>query len=303
MFKTYSNRIKRSKRFTESFFKKKKFGKKLYSTASKFMSIWIMMMVSMLMLSACGGSQKQNDPNVIRVGVIAGPEFALAEAAKQVAKEKYDLEVELVAFNDYVLPNEALHQGDLDVNVFQTVPFLEVQSKQRGYNFSVVGNTFVFPLAGYSKKIKSLDELPENSTFVIPNDAPNLGRALLLIEKAGLITLEDGVGLLPTVNNIVSNPKNIKFMELEAPQLPRALDDKNVMIAVINNTFAGPVGLIATRDGLFVEDKESPYVNLIVSRAENKEEDKVKKFVQAYQSPEVLAAAEREFQGGAVQGW
>lgn len=301
MFKSYSNRQKRSKRFTESFFKKKKFGKKQFSTASKFMSIW--MMASMFILSACGGGEKQNDPNSIRVGVIAGPEFALAEAAKQVAKDKFGLEVELVAFNDYVLPNEALHQGDLDVNVFQTVPFLEVQSEQRGYDFAVVGNTFVFPLAGYSKKIKSIDELPDNSTFVIPNDAPNLGRALLLIEKAGLITLEEGVGLLPSVNNIVSNPKNIKFMELEAPQLPRALDDKNVMVAVINNTFAGPIGLIATRDGLFVEDKESPYVNLIVSRSDNQNEDKVKKFVEAYQSPEVLAAAEKEFQGGAVQGW
>lgn len=302
MFKTYSNRLKRSKRFSESFFKKKKFGKKRFSSASKFMSVW-MLMVSMCMLSACGGGKKENNPNLVRVGVIAGPEFALAEAAKKVAKEKFDLDVELIAFNDYVLPNEALHQGDLDLNVFQTKPFLEVQSGQRGYNFSIVGNTFVFPLAGYSKKIQSLEELPENSTFVIPNDAPNLGRALLLIEKAGLITLEEGVGLLPTVNHIVSNPKNIKFMELEAPQLPRALDDKNVMIAVINNTFAGPIGLIATRDGLFVEDKESPYVNLIVSRTENKDEEKIKKFVEAYQSPEVLAVAEKEFQGGAVQGW
>lgn len=227
----------------------------------------------------------------------------MAQAAQKVAKEKYDLNVELIQFNDYVMPNEALAQGDIDANAFQTIPFLEVQSKQRGYDFAVVGKTFVYPLAGYSKKIKSLDELKEGSTIVIPNDAPNGGRALLLIEKTGLITLNEGVGLLPTVTDIQSNPKNLKFLELEAPQLPRTLEDKNVTIAVINNTFATSIGLTAEKDGLFVEDSASPYVNIIVSRTENKDEEKVKKFVQAYQSEEVAKAAKEEFKGSAIVGW
>src|SRR5690606_13516070 len=123
------------------------------------------------------------------------------------------------------------------------------------------------------------------------------------MQHAGLITLKEDVGLLPTVNDIVSNPLNLKIMELEAPQLPRALDDKNVTIAIINNTFATPIGLIASRDGLFVEDKESPYVNLVVAREDNQHEEKIKKFVQAYQSEEVAAAAEREFKGSAIKGW
>lgn len=250
----------------------------------------------------CGGTQN-NDPNHIKVGVQAGPEYRVAQAAQKVAKEKYGLDVELVQFNDYVMPNEALAQGDIDVNAFQTIPFLEVQSKQRGYKFAVVGKTFVYPLAGYSKKIKSLDELQDGSTVIIPNDAPNGGRALLLLQKTGLITLNDGVGLLPTVNDIKDNPHHLKFLELEAPQLPRALDDKNVTIAIINNTFATSIGLTAERDGIFVEDGESPYVNIIVSREDNKDEEKVKNFVKAYQSDEVAKAAEEEFKGSAVVGW
>lgn len=255
------------------------------------------------LLVNCGGNSRNNDPNHIKVGVQSGPEYALAEAAKQVAKERFGLEVELVAFNDYVLPNEALHQGDIDANVFQNKPYLDVQAKQRGYKFAIVGNTFVYPLAGYSRKIKSIDQLKDGSTVIIPNDPTNGGRALLLLQKAGLLTLKEGVGLLPTVNDIVENPRKLKILELEAPQLPRALDDQHVTIAIINNTFATPNGLIANRDGLFVEDKESPYVNIVVTREESKDEEQVKKFVQAYQSDEVAAAAEREFKGGAIKGW
>ena len=254
-------------------------------------------------LFSCGGNTKNDDPNYIKVGVIAGPEYRVAQVAQKVAKEKHGLEVELVQFNDYVMPNEALAQGDIDVNAFQTIPFLEVQSKQRGYKFAIVGKTFVYPLAGYSKKIKNLDELQNGSTVIIPNDAPNGGRALLLLEQAGLITLESGVGLLPTVNNIKENPKQLKILELEAPQLPRALDDRNVTIAIINNTFATTIGLTAEQDGLFVETQDSPYVNVIVSREDNKNVQKVKTFVEAYQSPEVAKAAEEEFKGSAIVGW
>lgn len=251
---------------------------------------------------SCGGS-KNEDPNFIRVGVSSGPEYNVAQAAQKVAREKYGLDVELVSFNDYVVPNEALNQGDIDVNAFQHKPYLDEQSKQRGYKLAVVGKTFVYPIAAYSRKIKTLDELQPGSTVLIPNDPTNGGRSLLLLEKNGLLKLKEGVGLLPRVIDIVENPKNLKIIELEAPQLPRALDDANVTIAVINNTFSAAAGLVPSRDALFVEDKDSPYVNLIVSRENNKDEEKVKKFVQAFQSDEVAAAAEAEFKGGAVKGW
>lgn len=263
----------------------------------------IITLITLISITACGNRKKTDDPNLIKVGVQSGPEYAVAQVAQKVAKEKYGLEVELVQFNDYVMPNEALLQADIDVNAFQNKPYLDVQSQQRGYKFVIVGNTFVYPLAGYSKKIKSLNELKDGSTIIIPNDLTNGGRSLLLIQKAGLIKLKSDVGLLPTVNDIIDNPKDLKIIELEAPQLPRSLDDQNVTIAIINNTFASQVGLSAFRDGIFVEDKESPYVNLIVAREDNKDAEKVRKFVQAYQSPEVEAAAEKQFKGGAIKGW
>src|SRR5258707_7659039 len=120
-----------------------------------------------------GCKEKTHDANHIKVGVESGPEFAMAQAAQKVAKDKYGLDVELVAFNDYVMPNEALRQKDIDMNVFQNKPFLDVQARQRDYHFAILGNTFVYPLAGYSKKIKTIDQLEDGSTIIIPNDPTN----------------------------------------------------------------------------------------------------------------------------------
>ncbi|MBD2813855.1 MetQ/NlpA family lipoprotein [Xenorhabdus sp. Flor] len=254
-----------------------------------------------LALAGCG--QEQRDPNHIKVGVIAGPELQVAEVAKQVAKEKYGLDVELTTFNDYVLPNESLSKGDIDVNVFQHKPYLDQQTKERNYKLAIVGNSFIYPMAAYSKKIKSLDELQNGSQIAIPNDPTNQGRALLLLQKQGLIKLKDGVGLLPTVLDITSNPKQLDIVQLEAPQLPRSLDDQKIALALINNTYAGQIGLTPEQDGIFVEDKNSPYVNIIVSREDNKDAENVQKFVKAYQSPEVDQEAQKVFKGGAIKGW
>ena len=260
-----------------------------------------LLLITAFLASACGN--KKNDPHSIKVGIESGLEYKVAEVAKKVAKEKYGLNVELVQFNDYVMPNVALNEKDIDVNAYQHKPFLDVQSKERGYHFAILANTFVYPIAGYSKSIKSIAELKDGSTIVIPNDPTNEGRSLILLQKQGLLKLKDGVGILPNVTDIVSNPKQLKIVELEAPQLPRALDDKNVAIAIINSNFAVQVGLMATRDGLFVEDKDSPYMNLIVSRVDNKDEEKVKTFIKAFQSAEVAAAADSAFKGGAIKGW
>ncbi|MFP1779738.1 MetQ/NlpA family lipoprotein [Lonsdalea quercina] len=258
-------------------------------------------LVGALALAGCG--QDEKDPNHIKVGVIVGAEQQVAEVAQKVAKEKYGLDVELVTFNDYVLPNEALSKGDIDLNAFQHKPYLDQQIKDRGYKLVSVGNTFVYPIAGYSKKIKSLSELQDGAQIAIPNDPTNLGRTLLLLQKQGLIKLKDNVGLLPTSLDIVENPKHVKLVELEAPQLPRSLDDDQIALAVINTTYASQINLTPTKDGLFVEDKDSPYVNLLVAREDNKDAENVKKFVNAYQSDEVNQAALKTFNGGAVKGW
>ncbi|MGX8940077.1 MetQ/NlpA family lipoprotein [Symbiopectobacterium sp. Eva_TO] len=254
-----------------------------------------------LALAGCG--QEEKDPNHIKVGVIVGAEQQVAEVAQKVAKDKYGLTVELVSFNDYVLPNEALSKGDIDLNAFQHKPYLDQQIKDRGYKLVAVGNSFVYPIAGYSKKIKSLDELQNGAQIALPNDPTNLGRSLLLLQKQGLVKLKDNVGLLPTVLDVVENPKNLKLVELVSPQLPRSLDDDQIALAIINTTYASQINLTPTKDGLFVEEKDSPYVNLIVSREDNKDAANVKKFVQAYQSDEVYEAANKIFNGGAVKGW
>lgn len=257
----------------------------------------------LLLLSACGGTTSKDDPNHIRVGITSGPERAIAEAARKEAKEKYNLDVELVAFNDYVVPNEALNQGDIDVNAFQHVPYLEEQSRQRGYHLAVVGKTFIYPIVAYSKKIKSIAALQDGSTVVIPNDPTNGGRALLLLQKNGLLTLKNGVGLLPKVTDITANPRQLKILQIEAPQLPRVLDDKEVTLAIINNNFAALAGLDAAQYGLLKEDKESPYVNVIVSRTDHKNQEKIQNFVKAYQSEAVEKVALSVFKGGAIKGW
>ncbi len=257
---------------------------------------------SSFFLFGCGDKNVSSD-NKIKVGVIMGSELNVAEAAKKVAKEKYNLDVELVVFTDYVVPNAALAKGNIDVNAFQHKQFLDEQIKTRGYDLVPVGNTFVYPIAAYSKKIKSIDELKEGDTIVIPNDPTNLARSLLLLQKQGLITLKDNVGPLPTLLDIKDNPKHFNILELDAPQLPRAYADNKVSLAIINTAYSSQINLIPTRDGLFSEDKDSPYVNIIVSRRDNQNSEKVKNYVKAYQSEEVYQAAKKEFKGGAIKGW
>ena len=253
--------------------------------------------------SSCGRRGRNTDPHFIRVGIEWGLEYDMAKVAQRIAKERYGLTVELVQFSDYIMPNVALNDGDIDANAYQHKPYLDGQSRERHYHFAIVGNTFVYPIAAYSRKIKKLAELQDGATVVIPNDPTNEGRALLLMEKVGLIRLRDGVGILPRITDIVENKKNLQIVELEAPQLGRALDDNKVMLAIINSNFSAQIGLMAGRDGIFMEDKESPYVNLVVTREEDKNDPRIRQFVQAYQSPEVEAAANKAFKGGAIRGW
>ncbi|MGL5006022.1 MAG: MetQ/NlpA family lipoprotein [Plesiomonas sp.] len=255
-------------------------------------------LASSVLLVGCG---QDSDTNKIKVGVISGAEEQVAEVAKKVAKEQYGLDVELVSFSDYITPNAALADGSLDLNAFQHKPYLDQQIADRGYKLAIAGNSFVYPIAGYSKKIKALSELKEGATVSLPNDPTNLGRSLLLLQAQGLLTLKEGSGLNATVLDIVANPKQLKLIELEAPQLPRSLDD--VDLAIINTTYASQIGLTPPKDGLFVEDKASPYVNLIVARDNNKDEENVKNFVKAFQTEEVYHAANQIFKGGVVKGW
>ncbi|MDO6707827.1 MetQ/NlpA family lipoprotein [Photobacterium sp. 1_MG-2023] len=258
-------------------------------------------LASALALTGCGEKEAAVDNSKIKVGVMAGSEAQVAEIAAKEAKDKYGLDVELITFTDYVSPNAALEEGSIDLNAFQHKPYLDQQVKDRGYKFAVAGNTFVYPIAAYSHKITSIDELQEGDQIAVPNDPTNLGRSLMLLESQGLLKLKEGAGLTATVLDVVENPKNLQIVELEAPQLPRSLDD--VKLAIINNTYASSINLSPDQDGIFVEGKESPYVNLIVAREDNVNAENVKTFVKAYQSDAVNDAAMEIFKGGVVKGW
>ncbi|WP_018651756.1 methionine ABC transporter substrate-binding lipoprotein MetQ [Actinobacillus capsulatus] len=247
-------------------------------------------------LTACNEKQEK-----LKVGVISGPEHQVMEVAVKVAEEKYQREVELVVFTDYATPNEALNKGDLDLNAFQHQPYLDNQIKEKGYKLVSVGHSFVYPIAAYSKKIKSLNELKDGETIAVPNDPTNLARALILLEKQGLIKLKADAGPKATSVDIIENPRQLVIKEIEAPLLPRTLDD--VAFSVINTTYAGQIGLTPTKDGLFVEDKDSPYVNIIVAREDNKDSAAVQDFVKAYQTDEVFNKANEVFKGAMVKGW
>ena len=261
-------------------------------------------------IALAGCSNQSNDQAVtsdaaaqtIKVGVMAGPEQAVAEVAGQVAKEKYNLTVELVEFNGYAMPNSAVSKGELDANAIQHKPYLEKDSQEKGLdNLVIVGNTFVYPLAGYSTKIKTLNELQDGATIAVPNDPSNLARALILLEKQGLIKLKDNTNLFSTTLDIVENPKSLVIKEVDTSVAARAIDD--VDLAVVNNNYAGQVGLTATENGVFVEDKDSPYVNIIVARADNKDSEAIQNFVKAYQTDEVEAEAKKQFKDGVIKGW
>ena len=269
-------------------------------------------LASVFALTACNEEKKAEAalaskpaaeaPAKIKVGVMAGPEHEVAEAAAKVAKEKYGLDVEYVLFNDYALPNTAVSKGDLDANAMQHKPYLDKDSSEKKLtNLVIVGNTFVYPLAGYSKKIKNVAELKDGAVVAVPNDPSNLARALILLEKQGLIKLKDNTNLFATSLDIVENPKKLQIKEVDTSVAARTLDD--VDLAVVNNTYAGQVGLNASEHGVSVEDKDSPYVNIIVAREDNKNSEAVKNFVKAYQTPEVEAEAKKHFKDGVVKGW
>ncbi len=256
-------------------------------------------LVSAAFLAGCGQSDDQNGP--LKVGVMAGPEADVMKVAVDLAKKDHNVDVELIEFSDYVSPNVALSDGSIDANAFQHRPYLDSMVKDRGFKLVAVGNTFVYPIAAYSKKLKDISELKDGARIAIPNDPSNEGRTLILLDQRGFIKLKDVTNLEATPADIAENPRNFRFIELDAAQLPRSLDD--VDMAFINNTYAVPAGYTPTRDALLVEDKDSPYVNIIVTREDNKEDPRVVALVKSYQTDTVEAKAAELFKGSSVAGW
>jgi D-methionine transport system substrate-binding protein len=240
------------------------------------------------------------DDQVIKVGTVAGPDAQVWAVVQKVAKRE-GLNVKVIEFNDYVQPNAALDSGDLDANSFQTGPYLDSQIKQRGYKIVNAGLTYISPIGVYSKKLKSLNDLPQGAKVAVPNDPSNENRALLLLQNKGLIKLRAGAGANgnnATPLDVAENPKKVKLVELDAAQLPRALGD--VDAAVINTNYALAAGLQPTKDAIALEDTHSPYANLIAVRAQDKDKPWVKKLVAAYQSEDVRVYIKNQFKGSMI---
>lgn len=236
----------------------------------------------------------------LKIGVTPGPHAQIIEAVKPIAA-KDGIELQVLEFSDYVIPNQALSQGDLDVNSFQHQPYLDNQVKDRGYKLVSVAKTVVFPIGIYSKKVKSLDELPPGSKVAIPNDPTNGGRVLLLLQAKGLIKLKDGAGLKASPVDVVENPKKLQIVELDAAQLPRSLDD--VTAAAINTNYAIEAGLDPVKDAIAREAAESPYANIIAVKESDKDKPWVAKLVKAYQSDEVKRFILEKFKNAVVPAW
>lgn len=237
----------------------------------------------------------------IRIGVMSGLSEQVMETAKQVAKDQYGIDIQVVTFNDYVQPNTALANGSIDANIFQHAPYLEAQVKARHFEIVPLAKTFVYPMGFYSHRIKTIDELHDNAVVAIPNDPSNGGRALLILQKQGLIELKPGASILAGVKDIIANPKHLQFKLLDAAQLPRSLND--VDLAAITNDFVGPAGLTIQR-ALLKEGKDSPYANLIVIREQDKTDANLNKLVQVMHSEKVTQQAETIFpNGAAIPAW
>lgn len=218
----------------------------------------------------------------IKVGISGGDAEILWAKVKKIAA-KDGLDVSVVVFNDYLLPNAALDSGDLDANAFQHRPFLDNQIKARGYKIVPVGTTIIAPIGLYSKKVKSVDEIKPGAAIGIPNDPSNGGRALLLLQAQKLIKIKEGSGLLPTVLDVVDNPKKLQFREIDAAQLPRSLGDLDA--AVVNTNYAVPAGLIPGRDSIAIESPtDNPYSNFIAVRERDKDAPWVPTLVRAFQN-------------------
>lgn len=242
-----------------------------------------------------GGSEKMS---TIKIGATPVPHTEILEEIKPDLKEK-GIALEIVEFNDYVQPNIALNDKELDANFFQHEPYLNDFIKEhKEMKLKNAGGVHIEPMGIYSKKIKDLKELPDGAHIAIPNDPTNGGRALLLLQKAELLKLKDGVKETATVQDIAENPKNFVIQEVEAAQLPRTLDD--VDAAIINTNFAMNAELNPMKDALFIEDKTSPYVNILVVRDGDESREEIKTLLETIKSEKIKKFIEEKYKGAIV---
>jgi D-methionine transport system substrate-binding protein len=236
----------------------------------------------------------------IRVGVTAGPHAEIMDVVKKVGAER-GLDIKVVEFTDYVIPNQALALKDLEANSFQHEPYLTNQISKTGWKIVKVATTIASPQGVYSQKYKSLAELPDGARVAIANDPSNGARGLMILALHGLIRLKNPNDVTSTVADITDNPKKLRFVELDAAQLPRALQD--VDLVSINNNYAVQAGLNPAKDAIARENAEGPWVNVLAVREEDTAKPWVKQLIEAYHSDPVKAFIDKRFSGTYIATW
>lgn len=269
-------------------------------------------LVLILILSVLSvGCSKYNKPDnsnlrgeettVVRVGLTGSDSKVWNHVKEEAAKE--NINIELVFFDSYPLPNAALASGEIELNAFQHYIYLNKESEQHGYELSVIGETVFAPLGLYSKQIQNIEEIEDGATIVIPDDVTNGGRALLLLQKKGLIAVNPEAGNTPTIKD-VENPRNFKILELAATNIPASLEE--VPLAAINSGVATDAGYIPSKDAIVLEDAqpgENPYINVIVARTEDKDKEIYKRIVEIYQTDVTKAVIEEDSKGSSIPVW
>lgn len=259
-------------------------------------------------IAGCGGETANNDSQQqgqegqmekVVVGCTAKPHAEILEVVKPMLAEQ-NVDLEIKEFTDYVLINPALKDGQIDANFFQHTPYLDDYNAKNNANLTTVVKVHNEPMGVYSKKIDDLSKLADGSTVAIPNDATNGGRALLVLESAGLIKLKDGVGVTATEADVAENAKDLKIVMMDAPMLPKTLDDKTVAIAVINSNYALEANLNPVNDSIFMEPSDSPFANILVVRPEDKDKEVIQKLAKTLQTPEVKKFLEDTYKGACV---
>ncbi|WP_409271182.1 MetQ/NlpA family ABC transporter substrate-binding protein [Neobacillus sp. SCS-31] len=261
-----------------------------------------------LVLAACGssddnkaGSDKKEDDNKLVVGATNVPHAEILEEAKPILKEK-GIDLEIKTFTDYVLPNKALDAKELDANFFQHIPYFEAQIKENGYDFANAGGVHIEPIGVYSKKYKSLDDLPDGAHIIVSSSVPDHGRILSMLESKGLIKLKDGVNKVEaTVEDIVENPKNLKFdAKYEAKLLPQIYNQGEGDAVLINSNYAIDTGLNPIEDSIAIEESDSPYVNIIAVNKGDENSDKIKTLLEVLHSKEIQDFILEKYKGSVV---
>lgn len=252
-------------------------------------------LIALFTLTACKSDKEE--ANVIKIGATPVPHAEILELIKPIL-EADGITLEIVEFTDYVTPNLALSEGEIDANFFQHIPYMDSFAKEHGVELVSVGAVHVEPLGLYSKKFKDLSEITEGSTIAIPNDPTNEGRALLLLQANGLIKLSADVTLEATEKDIIENTLKLKFEPIDAAQLPRSLDD--VDAAIINTNYALEADLNPLEDALVLEGSESPYANVLTVTPDRADDELILKVLKALQSEEVRAFIEEKYSGAVV---